>query len=156
MSQLDQTSTGAPHSFNHEMVSHYSGNLAKKKSTIMLPWMPLAKLAVGAFGITDGFKSAGHQSIVLQKSPSPGQYYATRVTSSSDSCGCVGPEWRNSVVVFQCDNEGDFLTINSGYSRVQGILHLLRCLFFIRAHYGIHIRPVHIPGNKNVLADAIS
>ena len=67
-----------------------------------------------------------------------------------------GPEWKNSVVVFQCDNEGAVSAINSGYSRVQGILHLLRCLFFIRAHYGIHIRAVHIPGNKNVLADAIS
>ena len=67
-----------------------------------------------------------------------------------------GPEWRNSVVVFQCDNKGAVSAINFGYSRVQGILHLLRCIFFIRAHYGIHIRAVHILGNKNVLANAIS
>ena len=58
--------------------------------------------------------------------------------------------------MFQCDNEGAVSAINSGYSRVQGILHLLRCLFFIRAHHEIHIRAVHIPGNKNTLADAIS
>ena len=67
-----------------------------------------------------------------------------------------GPEWRNSVVMFQCDNKGAVATVNSGYSRVQGILHLLRCLFFIRAHYRIHIRTVHIPGSKNALADAVS
>ena len=58
--------------------------------------------------------------------------------------------------MFQCDNEGAVSAVNSGYSRDQGILHLLRCLFFIRAHYGIHIRAIHIPGNRNALADAIS
>ena len=67
-----------------------------------------------------------------------------------------GPEWRNSVVVFECDNEGAISAINSGYSKVQGILHLLRCLFFVQAHYGIHIKAVHIPGRENALADAIS
>ena len=59
MSQLDQTSTGVPHSFNCGMASHYSGSLAKEKLTIMLPQIPLAKLVVGAFGIIDGFKSGG-------------------------------------------------------------------------------------------------
>ena len=67
----------------------------------------------------------------------------------------MGPEYRNSVVMFQCDNKGAVSVVNSGYSRVQGILHLLRCLFFIRAYYGIHIRAVHIPGSKNSLADFI-
>ena len=66
------------------------------------------------------------------------------------------PEWRNSVVMFQCDNEGAITAINSGYSRVQGILHLLRCLVFIWAHYGIHIRAVHTPGNMNIFVDVIS
>ena len=65
------------------------------------------------------------------------------------------PEWRNSVVMFLCDNEEAISAINFSYSRVQGILHLLRCLVFIRAHYGIHIRAVHTTGNMNVLADAI-
>ena len=67
-----------------------------------------------------------------------------------------GPEWRNCVVMFQCDNEETVSAVNSSYSRVQGILHLLKCLFFIRAYYGIHIQVVHIPGSENTLADAIS
>ena len=67
-----------------------------------------------------------------------------------------GQEWRNSVVRVRCDNEGAVAAINSGYSKVQGILHLLRCLFFFRAYYGIHIKAEHIPGSQNVLADAIS
>ena len=58
--------------------------------------------------------------------------------------------------MFQCDNEGTVSAVNTGYSRVWGILYLLRCLFFIRAHYGIHIQAVHIPRSENTLADAIS
>ena len=41
-----------------------------------------------------------------------------------------GQEWRNSVVRVCCDNKGAIVPINSGYSKVQGILYLLRCLFF--------------------------
>ena len=46
--------------------------------------------------------------------------------------------------------------VNSGYSRVPQIMHMLRCLFFIRAHFGIKLRAVHVPGKDNELADAIS
>ena len=45
---------------------------------------------------------------------------------------------------------------NSGYSRVSQIMHMLRCLFFIRAFYQITLHAVHIPGRENELADAIS
>ena len=41
-----------------------------------------------------------------------------------------GPQWRNSFVKFYCDNEGAVAAINSGYSKIPSILHLLRCLFF--------------------------
>ncbi len=34
--------------------------------------------------------------------------------------------------------------------------HLLRCLFFIRAHFQIEVLTVHVPGVENSLADAIS
>ena len=57
MLQLNQTSTGGPHLFNCGMAFHYSESLAKKKLIIMLPQMPLAKFAVGAFVIIDDFKS---------------------------------------------------------------------------------------------------
>ena len=67
-----------------------------------------------------------------------------------------GAQWKNSVVMVLCDNEGAVAAINSGYSKIQGILHLLRCLFFIRVYRGVHIKAVHIPGNENTLADAVS
>ena len=46
--------------------------------------------------------------------------------------------------------------VNSGYSRVTRIMHLLRCLFFIRALFQIEVWAVHTPGRLNCKADAIS
>ena len=57
--------------------------------------------------------------------------------------------------VLMCSNEGAVSAINCSYSRVQGILNLLRYLFSIQAHHGIHIKAVHILGSKIALADEI-
>ena len=35
-------------------------------------------------------------------------------------------------------------------------MHLLRCLFFIAAHFDFDIFACHIPGSLNVAADALS
>ncbi len=70
-------------------------------------------------------------------------------TSCASVCGmgaAVG-------VIVHCDNEA---AVNSGYSQDQQIMHLLRCLFFIKAHFQLELRVVHIPGADNVVADAIS
>ena len=44
--------------------------------------------------------------------------------------------------------------VNSGYSTQ--LMHLARCLFFIRAIYRFTLRAVYVPGRENVLANAIS
>ena len=44
----------------------------------------------------------------------------------------------------------------SGYSKVTRIMHLLRCLFFIRARFDIELEAVHLPGSENLFADAVS
>ena len=72
------------------------------------------------------------------------------------SCAIWGPQWRQSSILVHCDNEGAVAVVNSGYSRVEKIMHLLRCLFFIRAQFGMEVRAVHVPGKDNILADAIS
>ena len=46
--------------------------------------------------------------------------------------------------------------VNSGNSKVQAIMHLLRCLFFIRSRFNFYLHTVYLPGKDNVLADAIS
>ncbi len=64
-----------------------------------------------------------------------------------DTLGLRGRSWTGQVVEFLCDNTGAVAVVNSGYSRVTLIMHLLRCLFSLE------------PGFKsrlNCMADAIS
>ena len=49
------------------------------------------------------------------------------------ACGVWGVSWQNSQVLVKCDNQGAVAVVNSGYSKVQAMMRLLRCLFFIRA-----------------------
>ena len=72
------------------------------------------------------------------------------------ACAVWGPMWANSSVLFHCDNLGTVSVINSGYSKVSQVMHLLRCFFFIRATFHISVRAAHVPGRENTLADAIS
>ena len=72
------------------------------------------------------------------------------------ACAIWGRQWADSMVVVHCDNEGAVAAVHAGYSKVPPIMHLLRCLFFIRARYRVALRAVHIPGRCNILADAIS
>ncbi len=67
-----------------------------------------------------------------------------------------GPQWRNLGVVVQCDNQGAVAVVNTGYSKVPQLMHLVRCLFFIRATFQFTLRAIYIPGQENILADAIS
>ena len=67
-----------------------------------------------------------------------------------------GSRWRHQSVLVLCDNAGAVACINSGYSREPHLIHMLRCLFFIRAAFGISLWAVHIPGKLNDLADAVS
>lgn len=67
-----------------------------------------------------------------------------------------GPTWCKANVTVHCDNMGVVALVNSGYSRVPQIMHLPRCLFFIRARFQFNMYAVHVPGVENSLADAIS
>ena len=55
-----------------------------------------------------------------------------------------------------CDNEAAVTSLNTGRSKVPWKMHLIRCLFFIKARYGLDIRAAHIPGKENRLTDALS
>ena len=72
------------------------------------------------------------------------------------ACAVWCHDFEQSRVVVHCDNLGAVGVVNSGYSRVPQIMQLLRCLFFIRAHFQIDLWAVHVPGVENTLADAIS
>ena len=72
------------------------------------------------------------------------------------ACATWGPSWQGSMMVVHSDNLGAIAVVNSGYSKVPKVMHLLRCLFFIRAHFNISVRAVYVPGAQNGWADAIS
>jgi len=59
-------------------------------------------------------------------------------------------------VIVNCDNTGAVAIANSGYSRAPCIMHLLQCLFYIRAIYQFSVQVVYIEGTDNTWADAIS
>ena len=67
-----------------------------------------------------------------------------------------GHNWKGMTVRARCDNAAVVAIINSGSSRVQEAMHLMRCLAFIAAKYEFTIFATHIPGVNNVLADALS
>ncbi len=67
-----------------------------------------------------------------------------------------GHMWKGGKVMSRCDNIAVASVINSGYSRDNHLMQMLRCLFFIEAHNQFKIPAIHIPGTENVLADDLS
>ena len=67
-----------------------------------------------------------------------------------------GPIWRGGLILVHCDNQGAVAAVNAGYSKSPRIMHVLRCLFFIRARFDLEVFVVHVPGAVNTMADAIS
>ena len=66
-----------------------------------------------------------------------------------------GHLWSSCRVLFLCDNEAVVAVINSGTSRDDDAMHLLRSLFYMAMSFNFVIRAVYIPGVHNVLADAL-
>ena len=67
-----------------------------------------------------------------------------------------GPKWKGKTVRARCDNAAVVSIINSGSSRVQEAMHLMRCLAFLAAKDEFYIFATHIRGVDNTLADALS
>ena len=67
-----------------------------------------------------------------------------------------GHRWRGKAVKCWCDNAATVAIVNSGKSKMESAMHLIRSLFFVVARFNIIVRAEHIPGVKNVAADALS
>ena len=72
------------------------------------------------------------------------------------SCAVWGPQWAGKLVLNLCDNMAVVDVVKTQRSKDPTIMHLLRCLHFICAYWEVELRVEHIPGNMNVIADAIS
>ena len=67
-----------------------------------------------------------------------------------------GQYWTGKSVRFFPDNSAVVALINSGSSRENSLMHLMRCLTFIMAKYNFVVSGAHIRGIHNDLADALS
>lgn len=72
------------------------------------------------------------------------------------SAALWGHQWSGQSVHFQSDNTSVVALINSGTSREDTLMHLMRCLSFIMAKFNFVVSASHIKGSHNVLADALS
>ena len=67
-----------------------------------------------------------------------------------------GESWLGKSVRVRNDNAAVVAVINSGSSRDQEVMHLMRCLVFISARFNFITSAEHLPGVHNQLADALS
>ena len=59
-------------------------------------------------------------------------------------------------MLIHSDNEAVANVLNTGNAKDQQLMHLLRCVFFITAHFEINLRGAHVAGTENIAADVIS
>ena len=67
-----------------------------------------------------------------------------------------GSAWQGKTVSCRCDNAAVVAIVNSGRSKVEVVMHLMRCLSFILARWEVSLVCSHIPGVQNGAADALS
>lgn len=67
-----------------------------------------------------------------------------------------GDAWEATEVSLFSDNEAVVASLAPRSARLPSLVHLLRCLFFFEAHYKFSHTAWHIPGKKNISADALS
>ncbi len=66
-----------------------------------------------------------------------------------------GSAWEGCTVLCLCDNAAVVAIVNSGRSKMDRAMHLMRCLSFFLARWGILVCR-HFPGSQNGAADALS
>ena len=67
-----------------------------------------------------------------------------------------GKDWQGQSVQARCDNSAVVAILNWGNSNDSEVMHLIRCLAFIKARFQFDLFAVHISGVRNDLADALS
>ena len=67
-----------------------------------------------------------------------------------------GSKWQGKTVRCRCDNAAVVAILNSGSSKDDRAMHLLRSLFFFLAIYDVSVFAEHIAGVENRAADALS
>ena len=67
-----------------------------------------------------------------------------------------GPKWKGRLIQFSVDNLAVVHILNSTYSKDAHLMHLIRILVFLAAHFDFWFVAKHIEGRANSLADHLS
>ena len=67
-----------------------------------------------------------------------------------------GSNWQAHHILCQCDNQAVVAVLNKGSAKDLMLAHILRCISFYAAHYGFSFSAIHVPGEHNRAADALS
>ena len=67
-----------------------------------------------------------------------------------------GHLWSRKRLLFHCDNKSTVYVLNKGNSHCPDIMKLMRRLVLLAGQHSFSYRAVHIPGDKNCLADSLS
>ena len=113
------------------------------------PRMHPAHGAVGHGMVSPGSSNngtIGREISLSQRSYFPSSWHVTS----------WGKSWCERQVICHCDNQVVVACLRSRTSKVKGIMHLLRCLVFIEAHYNCSLCPAYITTKCNHLADDLS
>ncbi len=70
--------------------------------------------------------------------------------------GAMGAQWSGRRILAGCDNTATVAIINSGTSRHPVVMHLVRALAFLAAHFNFTISSRHLLRVQNGAADALS
>jgi len=72
------------------------------------------------------------------------------------ACASWGMHLKGKKVLIHCDNESVVFSVNNGTSKCKEMMYLIRQLYHLCVSFNFQCRLCHIPGLKNVLADALS
>ena len=72
------------------------------------------------------------------------------------ACAAWGHQWQGHRVVCHCDNQVVVACLRTRTSKHKGLMHLLRCLVFVEAHFNCYLGSTYINTHLNYLADALS
>lgn len=74
-----------------------------------------------------------------------------------EPAACVwAPAWANQKVYVYTDNQVAACVINKGSSKDKLIMDSLRRIFWLSVHYNFRLKALYYPGERNVIADAVS
>ena len=72
------------------------------------------------------------------------------------ACHIWGQSWSNKRIKFWCDNQSVVHILQSGTSKDDKIMHLVRGLFLVTAKFNFRVCAEHILGKTNHIADSLS